>query len=124
MSRVLGAGISWIRNSTVADRTLPGLVDIISPGIISIPPLCINPIYTDTFNIGILSAGSYQVRVWIVDDSGFFPEPVLVASAPLTVTQGPAAHPIPTLATSAFFVAAFLLLLSALPFVRRRSGLR
>ncbi len=45
----------------------PGIVDIYSPGIIQIQPLCNAPIFTNTFQIGALPAGSYQVRIWIID---------------------------------------------------------
>ncbi len=101
----------------------PGVVDIISPGIIAIPPLCINPIVTDSFAIGALAPGDYQVRIWIVDLSGFFPDPQLVASAQLTVSQGPVAQPIPTLGSGALIMMAMLVLLVTRGFfVRRRKS--
>ena len=101
----------------------PGVVDVISPGVISFDPLCINPIETDSFAIGVLAPGNYQVRIWIIDASGFFPAPELVASSPLTVTQGPIAQSIPTLGTGAFIMLVLLVVLVALRFLNahRRS---
>ncbi len=113
-----GSGIPPLR----IERS-PGVVDIISPGVISFDPFCINPFEIDSFTIGVLDPGNYQVRIWIIDFTVGFLETTLVASSPLTVTQGPVAQPIPMLGPGAFVMMVLLVLLIALRFLggHRRS---
>ena len=94
----------------------PGIVDVIAPGIISEDPLCINPIHTSSFVLGALPSGNYQVRIWINEVSFGFRDTILVASAPLTVMQGPVAQSISTLGTGALIMTIVLVLLVALCF--------
>lgn len=91
----------------------PGIVDVIAPGIIAFDGFCINPIDTNSFDLGALASGNYLVRIWIINATLGFLETTLVATALLTVTQGPVAQSIPTLGTGAFFMAVFLMLLGA-----------
>ncbi len=94
----------------------PGIVDVIAPGVITFEPFCIADVATDTFAIGALAAGNYQVRIWIIDATFAYQQTTMVSSAPLTVTQGPVAQPIPMLGTGAFVMTVLLVLLVALHF--------
>jgi hypothetical protein len=98
----------------------PGIVDVIAPGIIAFDGFCINPVATNSFAIGALATGDHQVRIWIINASLNFLETTQVASAPLTVTQGPIAQSIPTLGTGAVVFVVVLVLLVGLQFVRTR----
>lgn len=106
----------------------PGIVDIIAPGSIAIDiAFCFPDIETNTFEIGALPAGNYQVRVWFDSETCEYIgaiSPCLVASAPLTVGQA-APQPIPTFGTGATLTLIALVLLFALPVLakRRRSWL-
>ncbi len=97
----------------------PGIVDVISPGIIAFDGFCNLPIGEVPFAIGTLAPGDYQVRIWIIDASFNFLETTLVASAPLTVAQGPA-QAIPTLGTGAFLMLILLTLAVAIRFLATR----
>lgn len=74
----------------------PGVVDVIVPGLITFEPFCNGPPTTTFFDVGPLPAGEYEVRIWIIDVVTGFEETTQVASASLTVAQGPAARPVPT----------------------------
>ncbi len=101
----------------------PGVVDVIAPGLITFEPFCNGPPFTDQFDIGPLPAGDYQVRIWIMDFTYQFEETTQVASASLTVTQGPAHSPIPTTGTYGLIALGAAIFLFALPAMasRRRS---
>ncbi len=103
----------------------PGVVDVIVPGLITFEPFCNGPPTTTFFDIGSLPAGEYEVRIWIIDVVTGFEETTQVASAPLTVTQGPAARPIPTIGTLASIVLVLSVFLIAWRMLggRRRSML-
>lgn len=90
----------------------PGIVDVIAPGFITFDPFCNASVATDRFEIGALPAGTYEVRIWIIDGTDGYLETIQVASAPLTVTQGPAAQPIPAIGTAASLVLAALIVAS------------
>lgn len=91
----------------------PGIVDVIAPGIIAFDGFCVIPVATDSFAVGALPPGDYQVRIWIIDVTFAYTQTTQVASAPLTVTQGPVAPPIPMLGTGAFIMMVLLMLLVA-----------
>jgi subtilisin family serine protease len=82
----------------------PGIVDVIAPGLITFDPFCNGPPVTNTFDIGPLPAGEYEVRIWIIDLVTGFEETTQVASASLTVTQGPVTRPIPAFGSLAVVV--------------------
>lgn len=91
----------------------PGIVDVIAPGVIAFDGFCIWPVATEQFAVGALPPGEYQVRIWIIDATFAYTQTTQVASAPLTVTQGPVAPPIPMLGTGAFIMMVLLMLLVA-----------
>jgi len=97
-----------------------GVVDVIAPGTIAFDGFCVNPIETNSFPIGALAPGDYLVRIWIINSSLNYLETTQVASAPLTVTQGPIAQSIPTLGTGAVVMVVVLMLLVSLQSLRSR----
>lgn len=113
-----GAGIPPMR----IERS-PGVVDVIAPGLITFDPFCNGPPFTTRFEIGPLPPGNYDVRIWIIDFTYSFEQTTQVASAPLTVTQGPAPPPIPTIGpyASVMLVLSILLTVSQFAHARRRA---
>lgn len=100
----------------------PGVVDVIAPGIIAFAGFCNLPITDNSFAMGTLEPGTYQVRLFIIDASFNFLETTLVATTSLTVARGPV-QPIPTLGTGGFLMLIFLTIVVATRFlVSRRSA--
>ena len=91
----------------------PGIVDVIAPGVITFEPFCIADVATDTFAIGAIAAGNYQIRIWIIDATFAYQQTTMVSSALLTVTQGPVVQSIPTLGFGGLVVLMSLMLLIA-----------
>lgn len=98
----------------------PGIVDVIVPGLITFEPFCNGPPTTTFFDIGALPAGDYEVRIWIIDLVTGFEETTQVASSSLTVTQGPAARPIPTIGAFAGMVLGLVMGFAAWRSIKRR----
>jgi len=101
----------------------PGIVDIIAPGLIAFDGFCIWPIATATFAVNALPSGDYQVRIWIIDASFNFLQTTLVATSPLTVTQGPLPQAIPSLGGGAKILLSLTIFFAAWRFylARRRA---
>ena len=64
-------------------------IDVYTPGFTNPSGACNIPIGTKQFSVAARPAGTYQVRIWMLDDFAFpVPDTILVSQATLNVTQG------------------------------------